>query len=474
MARGRMIFFDSSEMERIHATSIKVLDEVGVLIHSKLVQDLLEGAGAMRSRDGKRTLLPEGMVKAALKDASKSVLLASRDGMHDIRIPDAGRLHVANGGEGVFMKDLVTGETHSSSSDDLRDFAILVQNLQDLDFFWPMVGALEQPVRLKGIVELKTSLMYTTKHVQAMATDINEAKWMVELGSIFTGGEDELAKKPIFSAVECPISPLTFEKGLVEAQVELAKAGIPVVAMSASVSGLTSPITVSGTLAQMNAENLASLVISQAAKKGAPFIYSIDSCPGDLKTGSIDYGALEVPLLRTGAGQMARRYGLPSMVAGVGLENLAHGMVNEWEGVPHASIQSMVPSDLGAGFGGIDTATGASFEQLVADAWVWRIAKEFARDFDTSAEAISFETIRDAGIDGNFLGKRHTISRFRKETTGAVIPEASIQGRLRRGEPGDLIRRAREESKRILSGPKTPLVTREEMTLIDECMNRGQ
>jgi trimethylamine--corrinoid protein Co-methyltransferase len=473
MARARLSFLDGSEIQRIHSTAIRILEEVGVLIHSESVRALAEEAGAVPSKDGKRTLMPEGAVKSALANASKSVLLASRDGKHDITIP-SGRLHTANGGEGVFMKDLVTGESRPANSDDLRDFAILVNELPEVDFFWPMVGALEQPVHLKGMVEIKTSLMFTTKHIQAMAADAEEAKWMAEMASIFTGGAEGLAKRPIVSAVECPISPLTFEKGLIEAQVELAKAGIPVVAMSASVAGLTSPVTLSGTIAQMNAENLASLFITQAARKGAPFVYSIDSSPGDLKTGSIDYGALEVPLLRTGAGEMARFYGLPAMVAGVGLENLAHRMVNEWEGVPHMSIQSMIPSDLGSGFGGIDMATGASLEQLVADAWTWRVAKESARDFDAGDAAVSFETIRDAGLDGNFLGKRHTISRFREETIAAVLPKASREVRMRQGAPGDLIRRAQAEARRILAGPRTPLMTKDELARVERCMARGR
>ncbi|MEW5748613.1 MAG: trimethylamine methyltransferase family protein [Candidatus Thermoplasmatota archaeon] len=468
-----MSFLDGSEVQRIHGTTMRILSEVGVLIHSPSARTLAEDAGAVPSKDGKRTLIPEQAVKWALASASKSVLLASRDGRHDIRIP-SGRLHAANGGEGVFVRDLVKGESHSASSDDLRDFAVLVNELPEVDFFWPMVGSLEQPVHLKGMVELKTSLVHTTKHIQAMAADAAEAKWMTEMAAILTGGEDGLAKRPIVSAVECPISPLTFEKGLIEAQVELAKAGIPVVAMSASVAGLTSPVTLSGTIAQMNAENLASLFISQAARKGAPFIYSIDSSPGDLKTGSIDYGALEVPILRTGAGEMGRHYGLPTMVAGIGLENLTFNMVNEWEGVPHVSIQSMVPSDLGAGFGGVDMATGASLEQLVADAWVWGVAKEFSRDFDAGDQAISFETIRDAGIDGNFLGKRHTISRFRKEVIGSAIPKASLDVRMKPGAQGDLLRRAQAEAKRILAEPRAPLVTKDEAARMDQCMRRGR
>ena len=104
------------------------------------------------------------------------------------------------------------------------------------------------------------------------------------------------------------------------------------------------------------------------------------------------------------------------------------------------------------------------------DAAVWRVAREFARDFDAGDEAISFETIRDAGLDGNFLGKRHTVSRFRKETIGSAVPEASLGVRMREGSPGDLIRRAHEEARRILSRPKTPLVTREEAAKMDRCL----
>ena len=209
MARGRMEFLDTSEMKRIHDTTMRILGDVGVVIHSPLVRDLVEGAGAKTSKDGKRSLLREELVKSALADARRPVTLASRDGKHDISIP-SDKLHVTNGGEGVFVKDLVTGEARSASSNDLRDFAILVNELPELDFFWPMVGALEQPVRLKGIVELKTSLMFTTKHVQAMATDIEEARWMVELASIFTGGEEGVAKKPIFSARPRPHSTAPF------------------------------------------------------------------------------------------------------------------------------------------------------------------------------------------------------------------------------------------------------------------------
>ncbi len=239
-------------------------------------------------------------------------------------------------------------------------------------------------------------------------------------------------------------------------------------AMVASVAGLTSPVTLSGTIAQVNSENLASLVMSQVAEKGAPWIYSSDSVPGDLVTGSIDYGALEAQLLRAGAGQMGRYYGLPTMVAGVGLESSSLSLGSVQEGVPAMSMMALVPSDLGSGFGGVDQAAGASYEQMVVDAWVWDVARDFVREFSADDAAISFETIRDAGLDGNFLGKRHTLNRFRKESASVSKSEAAFSGKTGNGKRGDLLRKANEEAKRILKDSRAPVVSKDESRRMDE------
>jgi trimethylamine--corrinoid protein Co-methyltransferase len=333
-----------------------------------------------------------------------------------------------------------------------------------------MVGAQDVPPHLKGVTEMKIGYESTYKHIQSAAADAQEARTIANLASILSGGEERLSKRPIWSAVQCPISPLTFEVGLVEAQVELARAGIPVVSMSAAVAGMTSPVTIAGTLAQVNAENLASLVISQVAAGGAPWIYSSDSTPGDLKSGSIDYGALEASLMRTGAGQMGRFYGLPTMVAGLGLENSSLLLGRVRDGVPIMAIQALVPSDLGSGFGGLDQAAGASYEQLLVDAWVWDAAKEFIRGFSADEAAISFETIREAGLDGNYLAKRHTFGRFKQEFIAVSKPEAVMSGRGDSDERGTLIKRASAEIKQLLAAPREPSITKDEASEIDGLM----
>lgn len=469
MASARMRFLGKEDIERIHSTALRILGEVGVLVHSESVSQILMDAGAGKTEDGRRITIPEDIVKMALQSAPRRVLMASMDGEHDITIPsDEGRLYVANGGEGVRMVDLVTGESRPSGSADLRNFAKLVDALPQVDFFWPMVGALEEPAATKEVTELMISFEWTSKHIQMGAITADQAKKMLQMAAVLTNGPESLAKRPILSAVQCPISPLTFEKGLTEAQVEFARGGIPVVAMAASVAGLTSPITLTGTMAQITAENLASLVITQAARKGAPFVFSCDSCPGDLKTGSIDYGALETQLFRTAAGEIGAYLGLPKMTAGVGLENLSSTMGNLWEGVGYVANQALVPSDLGSGLGGLDQAVAASYEQLVLDAWVWEVALEFRREFDTGDEAISYETIAEAGVDGNFLGKKHTSMRFRKEFVATRMPETTIKMRLRDAKRGEAIARAHQEAKRIMAEQRKPRITPEQSARMDD------
>lgn len=462
MAHATMRFLSRQDIERIHAMTMRVLEQVGVAIHSDAVREMLVKAGAERSKDGKRILLPEAMVKSAIASAPKSMVLASRDRQWDMKVPTDGRTYMANGGEGIFVKDMITGEQRYSTADDVRDFTIFANELPQVDFWWQMVGATEQPNHLKYLLELKLGFEYTVKHIQAMAGGAQEARRSIEMASILSGDEEELRRRPIISACLCPISPLTFEGGLSEAQAEFARAGIPVVAMVAAVAGLTAPVTLAGAITQVNAENLASLTITQVASKGAPWIYSSDTSAGNLRTGSINYRAFETYLLRAGQSQMGRHYGLPTMLAGVSLEDVSLSIGSIEEGVPYMVVQGMVDSDFGSGFGGVDEAAGASYEQYLLDTWVWEAAKGFVREFETDEAAISFETIAAAALDMNFLGKRHTISRFKKEFFDTTHPEATIGGPKDVRPRGELIKKAYEETKKMLSGPKKLVVSRDE------------
>jgi trimethylamine--corrinoid protein Co-methyltransferase len=473
MARAKLEFLSKDDIERVHRTTIRVLEEVGAQINSDATVKMLVDAGASLHRNGKRVLIPKELVNSSLRNAPKSFLLAAIDKSKGMHLPATERLFLANGGEGVFLKDMLTGESRYATTEDVRNFTILTQEVPQIDFWWQMVGAIDQPAEKKYLTELKIAFENTTKHIQSMAGTAEEARKSIEMASIFTDGPEGLAKRPILSTVLCPISPLTFEKGLTEAQIEFSRAGIPVIAMVASVAGLTSPATLSGTMVQVNAENLASLVISQVAKKGSPWVYSSDSSSGDLKTGSINYGSFETFVMQAGSAQMARHYNLPSMMAGVGLEDQSLQMTDLEDGVPYMVLQSLIDSDLGSGPGGVDQAAGAAYEQLIVDTWIWELAKGFTRPFRTDESAMSFDTIRDAALDGNFLNKRHTMASFRKEFYAISHPKAVLTGPKAGGPGRALIKQARDEAMKIINKPRKPLVTKDQIERMERIVKRA-
>jgi trimethylamine--corrinoid protein Co-methyltransferase len=284
------------------------------------------------------------------------------------------------------------------------------------------VPCFRQPVsrHFQGLFEVEDAdgwitMQNTSKHVQGDAIHgAHNARAQIEMASLIVGGEGKLKERPSFSVTSCPIVPLLFEGGSVEAQVELARGGIPISSMSMSLSGLSAPVTVAGTLTNANAENLASLVITQAASPGSPHIYASDSTPMDMTTGNINYGAPESALISSGLAQMAKRYQLPSLVSGFTAINTESKEGEAYCRLILGILSSASETDIAGGMGSIDSAKGVCFKQLLLDAYAWELSREFLKPVDISEHTIGMDVMKDVGHSGTFLVHRHTAENFRR------------------------------------------------------------
>ena len=288
-----------------------------------------------------------------------------------------------------------------------------------------------------------------------------ECRDQIRLAALIADGEDNLRKRPIFSVICCPVAPLSFEKGSVEGQVVLARAGIPIVSMSMSLGGMSSPVTVAGMICNANTENLASLIITQTASPGAPHVYSSESMPANMMTGGISYGSPEAPIISVATTQMAKRYGLPCLtgewgdieVGGEAASPSAES-VNRPALCPFTDISSLATStlsgtDIISGAGGIDDAMGASFEQVVIDAFLWEDFRICMRKFTVDEESIALDVVRQVGHGNSFLSHPHTMKNFRKEIfigKGRTVCGKNV--------PGETVRDAKKVAKQILNEHK--------------------
>jgi len=419
MAVLRLGFMDGQEEDIIHSQSIECLERIGVLIHSQSVLKLLRDAGAEVDLKKKTARIPERMVTRAIKSAPKSITLGARDPKRDLRIPVSRYPFVSTGGVTVFMTDFETGERRKATSNDLADFARLSDAMDPVDAFWPIVTTSDIPAHAQFANELWVSLQNTTKHILGSAGSgtlgTPDARTQIALGELVAGGPDKLRKRPLFSVLSCIVPPLTFESGAVEAQVEYARAGVPVISMSMCMGGMTAPVTLAGAILTLNAENLASLVITQTAAPGAPHIYCSEATLGNVVTGLIGYRGPEAPMIFAAAAQMARRYGLPKMAGILGIDGEVPGVPIPYGELSAMMLTTMSGTDLCSGIGGLDLDKGCSLEQLVVDAVMWDEYRAFMRDYPVTEESAALNVIERVGPGNNFLTDPHTVRNFRSQ-----------------------------------------------------------
>lgn len=456
MAAAKVVFLSADEQDLIHESSIKTLREIGVLVRSEPTLKILDEAGADIDFAKQIAKIPEEMVRDALSKVPKSIRLCARDPKNDLEIPVSGPPFVSTTGLGVYIRDMDTGEKRPSTRKDIADFIRLGDSLDAVDFLWTTLTANEVPQISHGLHELWTAFQNTTKHVNGVSVmSARDSRKQVELGALMAGGEDELRKRPLFSVICCSIAPLSFDGGPVEGMVELVKAGVPIMSMSMSLPGGSSPVTIAGTIANANTENLASLVITQSAAPGAPHIYCSSSAPLNMKTGVMNYMVPEHPIIAAGLGQMARRYGLPSMVGEWGIND------KETPGVPHSfsevmgvALSSMANSDLISGIGGIDAVKGASFEQAVIESYIWENVRGFMRNFEISEETIALDVVRQVGHGNSFLTHVHTARNFKKE----LFFFDEMKKDWERTYSDAMVPQAKEIAKSLLKSHKVPAI----------------
>jgi trimethylamine---corrinoid protein Co-methyltransferase len=409
----RLSVLEPSEIETVDRATRDLLARGGVDVHSPLARELLTAVGAESIAGGVRVRIPDSVVTDALRQAPREVLLASRNGQNDLRVPD-GASHVSTDGCGVNVWDLMSGERRPSTQNDLAELTRVADALEEVDLQWPMVVAGDVPVEVHELTELAVTFENTTKHVQHEALSAAEARTMVDMAAIVAGGEGELRRRPILSSVQCPVSPLTLEGNSTDAMIVLNRSGIPVAPLSMVLVGGSSPVDLASALVVSNAEILASICVAQAAAPRTPVLWAIASGPIDMRTGSFAAGSPELGLLNAAGVEMARHYGLPTLVAGFSCDADSVGVQAGVEKLGTGLPAMLAGADLISGVGGLDSDSCMSLEQLALDSEIVGYARRTLEGLSVRPETVHLDTLLRLGPQGNFLKERHTLANFRK------------------------------------------------------------
>ncbi len=407
-----------AEIERIHATSLRILEEVGVRFPSQRMLDRLASIGVRVDRGKNIAYFPPAVVERAVSDLPKDFVTAPADGGPPIRFGD-GTLKLSMDQSPDIVDYLTNTKSRKDKSEILRGIAV-ANALQHVRLATGYCLPQDVPQLAGDVVSFQLLWTYSKQAVASWIYSAKAAETILEMAAIIAGGQDALRCKKILTYFAEPVSPLRWAEHSLDIVLLMAEHACPVYLGPMVTAGGSGPVTLAGTLALHNAEILQGLVMIHACNPNQPVIYSCHAHRLDLRRGAILYGSPEQSLLAAGATQLAQRYGL----AVCGNVMLTDSNCPDYMGGFEAGVSAAYALAAGwemlgfLGFGTIGvvgSGVGHNLEQVVIQDEALGYLERILRSFDVTDETLAFDVVKNVGIGGSFLGEVHTAAHLRSE-----------------------------------------------------------
>ena len=398
------------DIEVIHEQSLDLLERVGIDFKTPRALEILENAGCPVDYERTWASLPRDLVTWALEQAPRVVRLSARDPARDVVLDGRRSFHTCDS-QGTEAIDLVTGERRVSTAMDLRRGLLFADALDQLAIVNVMVAATDVPAHLRTIQHLALAFSQTSKHVRTGILHAGEVPFVVDLVRAITAQQ---SFRPIFSVVDCTISPLMHDGPMTEACIELARLGVPIMVYPMPLAGGTSPVTLAGTILLHNVEFLSGLVLYQVVNAGTPIIYGTGASQLNMQTGSFGGGA-DGHGMRLGLVALARFYDLPVNVWGLSTQSERLDALYGHEATAQGLLARLSGADEISSMGLLGNAQILSLDKMVLDNHLARQIDAMVRPIPVDSEHLQSELIDRVGIGGHFLGQRETRAYTRRE-----------------------------------------------------------
>jgi len=412
---------NEENLQRIHDRSLDLIAESGVRFHSERAREIWHGVGAEVLDDVVK--IEPDIITSALGEAPASFVLHARDGEHDLEVGGE-QTYYSQDGCAALAIDFETGERRGTRKADIEKMALISDYLDPVDIVSPTVSAQDVASEAMAVHELQACFVNSGKHVLTESvTSAEDAVAQIELAAAIVGGREALRQRPIFSNFVCTISPLTQDAGGIEAALTFAEAGVPVGMYPMATTGVTSPVTLAGTMAVLNAEVVSALALLQIAQPGAKVFYAGGPATLDLRTGAYLASSPEALRLRMMVAEMAGFYGLPS-IAGAGATSAkVPGPQAGWEDTLSFLLPSIAGASVLFGLGLLDGSNLLRYEEIILEAEAAAMVRRVLRDLDFDEESFALDLIEELGPGGVYLNQQHTVDHMRESLSLASLSD---------------------------------------------------
>jgi trimethylamine---corrinoid protein Co-methyltransferase len=439
-----------SQVERVHSASLEILEVTGLLVRNDRAREIFAEHGAQVDEASEIVRIPKEVVERYRVMFPPTFTFCARDPRYDVTVPGDSPL-ILTGSSAPNIIDPVTGAERRARSDDLARISYLINELPGYDVFSISTLSEDAPPGQFSLSRYYPSIKNTVKPVRAN-TPPNEVDQVLELIYQIAGGEQAFRARPFVTHHYCPVvSPLTMDFDSTQLLIIFSELDLPSYFSIVPNAGLTSPLTMLGTLAQCNAEFLAAGVLTEMIRPGKAVIYNTLPTVADMRTGAYSPGAIETGMLHMACAQMARFYNVPSG----GYIGLTNAKVNDAQS-GFETAASVIAGYLGGvdifNMGGLlDSLMAFDFAKAVIDNEIAMMMKRIKLGFEFSEENFALDQIDEVGPGGMFAGTEHTLERMRSAMFLAEISDRDPRAQWLEGGGLDSQARALQKARQILT-----------------------
>ncbi|MEZ5775699.1 MAG: trimethylamine methyltransferase family protein [Hyphomicrobiaceae bacterium] len=458
--------FSEDRVEAIHETALGILEELGLKVLLPEARKRYRAAGALVDEDSQMVRIGRDIVAAALATAPRSIPLVAGDAGRNLTL-ELGTLTFQTGAGSPHATDTVRGRRPSTLSD-YRDLIRLAQHFDAVHMLNPTVEAQDVPPALRHYAVTQTQLELSDKLPFIYSRGTPQVRDGFEMIRIARG----LTPEAFESAVHCSTiintnSPRQLDVPMAQGLIDFAAAGQLAIVTPFCMMGAMAPITVAGALTLSHAEALAAITLTQIVKPGAPVLYGAFVSNVDMRSGAPAFGTPEQVKANLGAGQLARRIGLPWRCAAGSAANLndvqaaTETQMSAW-GALLAGCTVMIH-----GAGWLEGGLTVSYEKLVTDMEVLQTFAELCTPTAADDDAIARDAIAEVSPGGHFFAAAHTMSRYQTAFYEPLVADWSNFGTWTERGAKDATIRAREIWQAILAGPERDMLAADRRAALD-------
>ncbi|MBV7379456.1 trimethylamine methyltransferase family protein [Maritimibacter dapengensis] len=405
-------YLDEEALTIIETNAETVLEEIGVVF--------AENPGALaRWREagadvrGDRVHIPRGLARKLCETAPRQFTHHARNPERSVEIGGNNLVFAPVYGP-PFVRDYDGGRRYATI-EDFRNFVRLGYMSKWLHLSGgTLCEPTDVPVNKRHLDMIHAHVTLSDKPYMGAVTDHEWARDCVNMSKIVFG-DDFVDQNAVMTSLVNINSPLTFDNVMMNTLEVYAAAGQACIVSPFIVGGAMAPVSVMGTLTQVLAEVLAGVAYSQLVRPGAPVIFGAFVTSIDMNSGAPTFGTPEATQITTGAGQLARRVGLPFRSAG----GFTGSKINDAQAGYESANSLQMGLNAGVNFmlhacGWLEGGLVSSFEKFVIDADQLGTLHKLAAGIATDENAQAMDAIREVGPGGHYLGCAHTQANFKE------------------------------------------------------------